>query len=194
MARLSLAFSGHMPDQPDRETPRFPPDRVPAAEKAIANEVRRQSAAFAQKNVRAFASLARGGDIIFHEACRAQGVRSTVVLPFNAQEFLETSVGEEDGWLRRFAAIQNATPQGDWVVLDHPASNAAYVACNEKILELAQAWGDARLIALWDGADGAQPQPGGADGAQPQPGGAGDFVRHVRALKIKTIIIDPSTL
>lgn len=173
-----------MPDLPGRKEPRFPPDRVPAAGKEIAEKVRQLTLGFAQDQVRAFASLARGGDILFHEACRAQGLRSVVILPFNVQVFLETSVHGEAGWARRFESVWNATPETDRRVLGLPVNDSAYVACNNEIMKMAQAWGNMRLIALWDG----------SDVIDPKPGGAGDFVKRSQELGIEPTIIDPATL
>jgi hypothetical protein len=170
--RLSLLFTGHMVDLPGRPVPRFPPSLVPPADGEIADSVWRQVWGRNVETVRGFASLARGGDILFHEVCRSFGIATVIVLPFPPEEFLATSVeGLDSGdWPRRFHRIWERTPAGARIVLGLPNSSAAYAACNDRLLALAQAYGEVRMIALWDGVQG--------DGA----GGTGDFAGRAKAL------------
>jgi hypothetical protein len=163
---LSLLFTGHMVDLPGRPVPRFPPGLVSAAEGEIANRVWRHVGARNVDSVRGFASLARGGDILFHEVCRSFGIATVIVLPFSPEEFLATSVeGLDSGnWPGRFRRLWERTAADARIILGVPKSAAAYAACNDRLLQLAQTQGDVQMIALWDGAQG--------DGA----GGTGDFV------------------
>ena len=182
MARMSLVFSGHMVDLPTRETPRFPTNFVPSAERQIAKVVREQISGLAKEEIRAFSSLARGGDIIFSEICRNERVRSIVILPFPPQQFLETSVGDSDEWSIRFKKAWESTPSEDRYVLDQTISDDAYVSCNEMIIELAAAWGEIHPIVLWNREDNGR------------KGGTGDLVRRLREIGIKPLVIDPSNL
>jgi hypothetical protein len=156
---LSLLFTGHMVDLPSREVPRFPPAIVDAVQREIAKRVSYHVGSRDKNDVKGFASLARGGDILFHEACREFGIGTTVVLPFAPDEFLRTSVeGAEGGnWRQRFTRIWETTPPGQRYMLNLPISDAAYADCNDQMLNLARMHGSVQLIAVWDGTGGDGP-------------------------------------
>lgn len=182
---LSLVFTGHMVDKPDRSSPRFPQDLVGAAQAELERRIARYTQGRAASDVQGFASLARGGDILFHEICRAFGFLTTVVLPFVPKLFVKTSVeGAEGGdWPMRFRKLWDETPLERRHDLGLPKSDEAYAACNARILELAQEAGEPQLIAIWDG--------GGGDGT----GGTADFVRRVKASTGREPdVIDPKEL
>jgi len=164
---LALLFTGHMVDLPERQSPRFPPALEPLAAAAIHEEV-----AAAQRDaggrVLGIASAARGGDILFLEACRAHGMPYVVVLPSEPETFVAKSVrGVSSGnWEDRFEQAWAAAAERR-VVPVPPGANP-YDACNRDVRDLALARAARqRLLALWDG--------GGGDG----PGGTADFVRLV---------------
>lgn len=117
-----------------------------------------------------FAGGARGGDILFHEQCRALGIDTVMVLPFVPDVFVSTSVaGTPEGrWVQRFWRLWDSSPDDRREVLDVAATEDAYGACNTRLLERARAYGNVHLIALWDGKTG--------DG----PGGTADLVARVR--------------
>jgi len=153
---LSILFTGHMVDLPDRATPRFPPGLEAAAREEIVSRVRHHVGTRPVETVRGFASLARGGDILFHEICRSFGIATVIVLPFSPDEFLATSVkGLDSGnWPHRFRKLWETTAPDARLNLGLPISDAAYSACNEQLLKLSQAYGDVQMIALWDGSGG----------------------------------------
>jgi hypothetical protein len=167
---LSLLFTGHMVDLPGRKIPRFPPEIANAVKEELARHVSNQVDAGNKKDVKGFASLARGSDILFHEVCRESGIETVVVLPFSPDEFLATSVeGATFGdWPERFGRIWNTTAPDARYVLGLRPSDAAYADCNNRLLDLARAHGSVQLIAVWNGADG--------DGL----GGTGHFVDRVK--------------
>src|SRR5262249_61490993 len=76
---LSILFTGHMVDLPDRTAPRFPPALVAAARDEIANHVMHHVGTRNVEMIKGFASLARGGDILFHEVCRSFGIDTVIV-------------------------------------------------------------------------------------------------------------------
>jgi len=83
-----LVFSGHMIDHPSRPTPRFPASL--ALEKAVAAEI---GARLVNQNIAdAYCSLACGSDILFAEEALRRRIRLHVVLPFDPEDFLRTSV------------------------------------------------------------------------------------------------------
>ncbi len=93
IARVA-AFAGHMVDAPGREPPRFPPEKVEAVGRRIADRIRALNVAHG------FSSAARGSDLLFLEALLAKGGRARVFLPFPREAFEPVSVGEV--WNERF--------------------------------------------------------------------------------------------
>ena len=183
---LSLIFVGHMVDLPNHSTPRFPAYLEHIARIEIARRIARHTEGWREGNVKAFASLARGGDILFHEVCRNFGFDTVIVLPFSPDRFLRTSVeGAEVGdWPRRFYKLWQETPPARRYDLGLLDSDDAYAICNERILALAQSEGDVQLIALWDGC-------ASADG----PWGIVDFIEHVKQSSDREPdVIDPKDL
>ncbi|WP_294537073.1 hypothetical protein [uncultured Rhodoblastus sp.] len=182
---LSLVFTGHMVDLPGRSPPRFPPERVDAARVEIERRIARQTEGRSTSSVNGFASLARGGDILFHEICRSFGFDTIVVLPYSPDLFLKTSVeGAEGGdWPQRFKKLWDATPPARRHDLGLPKTDEAYAVCNTRILDLARRHGEAQLIIVWDRRAG--------DG----PGGTADFVERASAnSRNHPDIIDPRQL
>jgi hypothetical protein len=182
---LSLVFTGHMVDLPGRSQPRFPPELEDAVQIEIERRVTRHVKGRSKSSVKGFASLARGGDILFHEICRSFGFGTVIVLPFSADQFLKTSVeGTEGGeWPERFRKLWNETPLARRYDLGLPQSDEAYAICNERVLELARQEGAVQLIALWDG--------GGGDG----PGGTADLIERAKwSSGQEPDIIDPKDL
>jgi class 3 adenylate cyclase len=121
-----VAFAGHMIDMPQRATPRFPPVLVPVVRGALD----RHLAELHQPIV--FASAACGSDLLFIEAALAQGAEVNVVLPFDREDFLRTSVAiGGDEWVRRFedalsrvARVVMGTEEnhlGDDILFEHAA-------------------------------------------------------------------------
>jgi hypothetical protein len=100
-----LAFAGHLIDAPDRSTPRFPASLAPAVAAAIGERL----AGLHLPVV--YTSAACGADLIFVEAALNIGAEVNVVLPFDREDFVRTSVapgGEE--WPDRFHhALSRAT-------------------------------------------------------------------------------------
>ena len=147
----TLLFTGHMIDALGRATPRFPQTLALEAGVVIANQV----AHFAPDI--GIASGARGGDIVFHEACRSRGIMSRIVLPFSVDRFEQTSVAGIPGsdWVDRFRKLVTETPKNDMIILNSGSADDPYDACNEAMLELAFSLSPKPgLLALWDGERG----------------------------------------
>ena len=165
-----ILFGGHMVDLPDRPEPRFPPRAVDAAGTAIGRALDRLLAEGPQPAIAA-SSAARGGDLLFLEACRARGLVYHVVLPFAPGRFLETSVrGAEGGdWVGRFKALWAHTPHTRRLILDTRDAVNPYAVCNQSLVDLARRLGGKlSLLVLWNGC--------GGDG----PGGTASLVERVR--------------
>ena len=92
-----LVFAGHMVDVPGRSEPRFPAALAPAVDVAI----RERLARLHQPIV--YASAACGADLICIEAALDVGAEVNIVLPFDRDDFLRTSVAVGGGvWVDRF--------------------------------------------------------------------------------------------
>jgi hypothetical protein len=100
-----LAFAGHMIDAPDRSTPRFPALLEPAVTAVIRERLSRSHLPVV------YTSAACGADLIFVEAALDIGAEVNVVLPFDREDFVRTSVAPGgDAWTTRFHhALSRAT-------------------------------------------------------------------------------------
>ena len=157
-----VLFTGHMIDAPDRKTPRFSPDKEPAAAAAIADAL---SKIRVTRGDLAICGGACGGDLLFAEACLARAMRVEIYIPFEEPAFLAESVDFAGAnWHERYlAAKARATLH---VAPDElgplPAGQNAYERNNQWMLAQAARFGRDRMafISLWNGqgADG----PGGA--------------------------------
>jgi len=98
-----LAFAGHMIDQPNRPSPRFPP----WAESAVRSEIHKAITRLSP--VVGISSAACGGDIIFAEVILERKIPLYVILPFQDREdFINRSVGfAGEEWVRRFRKVCN---------------------------------------------------------------------------------------
>lgn len=96
-----IIFSGHMIDQPDRLTPRFPAYLETAVCHAMYSSMASATPAVA------ITSAACGGDLIFAEIVLEQGVPLVIVFPFHDREdFLNRSVRfAGDQWVTRFEKV-----------------------------------------------------------------------------------------
>ncbi len=165
---VSILFTGHMIDQPGRPKARFPSELEAAAGARIATAIA-PYATIDKGSVMGFASCARGGDVLFHEQCRAVKIPTTIVLPYCPELFVQTSVAGLPGsdWEQRFWQLWTTTSEARRETMNLPRSDEAYRACNVHLLRRAQEHGKVHLIALWDGQRG--------DG----PGGTADLVDRV---------------
>jgi hypothetical protein len=160
--RNVLLFSGHMIDAPDRQTPRFPPEKEPVAAAAIANMVAEIGA---DPGDLAICGGACGGDLLFAEACLARNMRLELYTPFDEPTFLANSVDFADAnWHDRYLAAKSKATLH--VMPDElgplPAGENPYERNNLWMLESAARFGAEKmiLICLWNGQGGDG--PGGA--------------------------------
>ena len=95
-----VVFAGHLIDQAERATPRFPAQLEPAVRDAIQKQVKKIAPGFG------YASGACGSDILFLEAMLERGSEANVVLPFAKEQFIQDSVAFAGGdWLKRFESV-----------------------------------------------------------------------------------------
>ena len=176
-----LIFTGHRTD-----TERLVRVRGPRLPEALAEAARERirSAVLAEEEqaigpVVAVAALAAGGDILFHEVCREQGLYTFVRLPFSPREYMHQAVQEDEldvevlgetdelpGWLitkRDYGVRRRANL---WMLYEAFAIRNAHVT----------------LIALWNGE------------VDPLPGGVDDMVCKARLHGAKVIHVDTREL
>ena len=109
-----VAFTGHMIDAPDRATPRFPAALVPAVAAAVRERLARM------RRPVFYGSAACGADLIVIEAALALGAEVNVVLPFDRDDFVRTSVAV--GGARLAAALRRRARSRD---AGHPRHRGA---------------------------------------------------------------------
>ena len=92
-----VGFVGHMVDRKDRIIPRFPEAIELKVKNGILNAIKTLNAKIG------YCSLACGSDILFAEAMAETNAQVTIYLPFNTQDFVETSVAfAGEHWIKRF--------------------------------------------------------------------------------------------
>ena len=109
-----------------------------------------------------FGALASGADILFAEALRARGAELHVVLPFEAEQFVTTSVAPAgDAWVRRFHECLAAASSITYGTLDASRTDTdalfAYggqLAMGLALLRARFLATDAVQLAVWDGRPG----------------------------------------
>jgi class 3 adenylate cyclase len=175
-----LVFAGHMIDQPDRSTPRFPGE----FESAVAKEIQRKIDTL--KPGFGFASAASGSDILFLEAMLDAGAEISVVLPYNEEDFVRDSVDfiPNSSWRARFERVLTRSARVITASTQRIGTGGiSYEFCSQLLLGLASIRCrqlDSTLIplAVWD------ERPG--DG----PGGTASVIEDWRELGYKPEIIN----
>lgn len=117
-----------MVDLPGRKIPRFPPEIADAVKGELAAHISYQVGACDKKDVKGFASRARGGDILFHEVCREAGIETVVVLPFlrprSKVRYLETGRNASDK-----SGTRRPLTHDTCSVYCNPLTRIAMIAC-----------------------------------------------------------------
>src|SRR5215469_10223867 len=114
-----LLFTGHRIDSANRAKPRFPANKESVAREAIRTAVA-QEKDLISGSILGIAGGANGGDILFLEACDELGIKTEMLLPLPENQFIESSVENEDkSWLRRFHAQLEKHPNTP-VLADSP--------------------------------------------------------------------------
>jgi class 3 adenylate cyclase len=157
-----MFYAGHI-IAPPGETGRFPAETEASVKKRIEDWLDTHQVSSA------YGSLAAGADILFAEACLERDINLHVILPFSADEFLETSVARSgDNWVHRFefcmakcaaeaadsCDVSYATKDAflnDEVLFEYGSRYAMGVA----MLHAGHLTTSARLVAVYDGRNGS---------------------------------------
>jgi len=182
----TFLFSGHMIDAPQRETPRFPPERESAAAAAIAARLDELGAGSPDL---ALCEGACGGDLLFARAALDRGLHLELRLPFAEPEFLQRSVAFAGRkWVDRYFAVRDDPRTRVLFMPDElgptPSKRDPYERTNLWQLYTALAWGAdrVRFIALWNGA------------ASGKRGGTDHMIDAVRKRSGRAYVIDSNAL
>ena len=184
-ASLKVAlFSGHMIDAPDRQKPRFPPDKEPIAARAIAQALDDLEVGPGDL---AICGGACGGDLLFAEAALACGARLELYIPFDEETFLERSVDFADrDWRARYfaakaSAVVHVAPSELGPIQER---EDAYERNNRWMLDSALRFGGDKVdfVCLWNGE--------GGDG----PGGTRDMMNAVQNRGGRALWLDTTKL
>lgn len=180
-----IAFSGHMIDAPNRPMPRFPASRVDYVSARIEAQLAKR-----EGQLQCVSSLADGSDILFVESVLARGGVVTILLPFPALHFKETSVKLD--WRERFDTLL-ASPRVDLrpplysqLPLNDAEQNQAFAKVNDAIIETADSLAkrlhdpDPWFLAVYQRSN------------QNLQGGTGDAFKGWTAKGHRLVIVDPS--
>lgn len=172
--RRVFLFSGHMVDSPQRESARFPAEKVPMAAERIAGAMESLGAG---PDDLALTQGACGGDLLFTEACLSLGVRIHWLQPFVEPEFIRRSVARcGEAWRQRYYGVRQrleepvrAAPEELGELPAYAEHGYPFERCNRWLLYTALSWGVEKVhfVCLWNGAAG--------DG----PGGTGHMYEEV---------------
>jgi len=179
-----VVFTGHMVDQTGRKRPRFPSSSVPQVRAAIRQRLVELDAGFG------YSSAASGSDILFLESLLERGGEAHVILPFNKEQFMRTSVEivPDGDWRRRCDyVLSEATEVLVASEQQMHAEGMSYEYTNLLLqglaaIKAAQLETELAGLAVWDGRRG--------DG----PGGTSTAIGHWQESKIRVELIDLKSL
>jgi class 3 adenylate cyclase len=181
------AFAGHLIDTPDRRTPRFPPVAEAAAAAAIRDRLNALDVGFG------FSAAACGADILFLEALGDRKGETTIILPYDADQFERDSVDIVPGadWPARYR-LALASARDVFLASDQriAAGEMAYeyaVLLIEGLAGLRADELDTDLIrlVLWD-----RKEAGGRGGTAPTVERWGRGNQHVDVIDLEQVMRD----
>lgn len=145
-----LLFTGHMIDAPTRKAKRFPADMEMHVALALRTAVGSLVVAGASETY-AIAGGARGGDLLFLEACRDRGISRRMVIGRPFEEYRQNFARNVPGnWPDR-ASDMWLDPDTEQDVCIAPPHVNRYRYVNDYMLETAMGLsGRVTLIVLWD--------------------------------------------
>jgi class 3 adenylate cyclase len=178
-----IAFTGHMIDQPNRKTPRFPAELEEKVKEKIKSAIADLDPGIG------YSSAACGSDILFLEVMQKHRAETNIVLPFELEDFFKTSIDfAGPDWRRRAQSVLQKCTQkvkategkylGDDLLFDY-ANN---IIMGKALLRSAILETEPALVAVWDRKN--------TNGV----GGTSEFVRIWERKKLPIRIIDITKL
>jgi class 3 adenylate cyclase len=152
-----VAFAGHMIDHPNRAAPRFPQSMSETVARQLHERVREMRAPII------YTSAACGSDLLLIEVAKEMAAEVNIVLPFDRDDFVRTSVAlAGDDWVRRFeVALERANRVimateegylGDNALFEH----ASLLVDGLAVLRAQQLHTDPTLLCVLDTDEGAR--------------------------------------
>lgn len=183
-----IVFAGHMIDSPNRSADGLPP-RFPAdsrLERQIGERIARRLVEM--NGTFGFCSVARGSDILFAESALELGIGLHIVIPFDLQDYVRTSVdcdsGTHGNWrarcdrvISRSCEVTQAMPG------PYRHDDSVFVRANQLMCQLA-----VRKARVCDMALHGLLVIDRSSAAL--PGGTGDFMRLLNQMGIETAMIE----
>lgn len=187
-AKKIIVFSGHMIDRPDREKPRFPPNKEHIVAQRLASQLQAWNIG---TDDLAICGGACGGDILFAEACINLGTSVKLYIPLPEIEFIAKSVYiASTDWEERYHKLGNHPQVSKEYQQDYPGKLpediSVFARNNLWIIDTATkiaSTGNLYALLVWD------EKPTG-DG----PGGTSDFAHKIQESGGHIAIINPTKL
>ncbi|HEX8248335.1 MAG TPA: hypothetical protein VF599_09200 [Pyrinomonadaceae bacterium] len=130
---MIIALAGRRIDESETKTPRFPLQNVPLVKKRL------KTLFIEHKAARIVCSAACGADLIALEAADELNLKLHIVLPFEPEIFLETSVNDRPGdWESLFKRIYSKAERVI-ILKSNNDDEEVYLEVNRRILEEAAA-------------------------------------------------------
>ena len=152
-----IHYAGHIIN-PNSNAGRFPADQESEIANSIAKLIKELDVGIA------YGSLAAGADILFAEAVLANGGEVHVTLPFDIEDFKETSVAQSGGeWLDRFdecwaaASSQSFSSKGGYCGDDTLFDYCSLYSMGRACLRHQHLGSPLSQILVWDGEKPAAP-------------------------------------
>ncbi len=148
-------FVGHMIDQPGRYPPRFPAE----LEGFVRNQIEKT---LADLEVRiGYGSAACGADLLFIEALQDREAEVNIVMPFDTEDFINTSVAfAGSDWVRRFRrALKLSSKHVTFATAERYLGTVGLLAYANQVIQglaflRARSMGsEPYLLAVYDGAN-----------------------------------------
>lgn len=155
--RHVIIVAGHRLDEPVRPEPRFPPAAIDRARELIEGKLNGFEAQGVPIEV--LASAAPGTDILCHQICRDNQIKSLICLPVPKDDFCRLAFGGLDTWRSAYLDLVRDRPV---LELSDREGLPRWLAGrdvdpwergNQWVLEIARSSGAKKvtLVALWDG-------------------------------------------
>jgi hypothetical protein len=148
-----VVFSGHMVDRPNRaKGKRFPSSMAEQVKQQIRERLDKLDARFG------FSAAAAGGDILFLEAMQERGAQTVVVLPYDRDQFIKSSVDldPDADWITRFEQVLQRAKTA--IIVSSATAPSSAVLEYGDLLTLGLAVMESRSldtnlvgVAVWDG-------------------------------------------